>query len=447
LAAALLAACSGSGGAGYGDPNADLPAAKPFSDLELASLRDDFGDLPLVAPPDPSNAFAADRAAVELGHKLFFDTRVSANGQVSCATCHIPGAGFQDDRDNTSLGLDFTGRAAPSVLNVAYGANGEPAVWQFWDGRKDSLWAQALGPPESAVEMGSTRSRVALLIYDKYRAEYEAAFPLYSPMPSLREAADGAPVVAEDVGPNSSEAGQQAWHELGVKSPQLQAAVTRIFVNFGKALAAYQSRLFNRNSRFDKFRDALAEGFSDSGHLSAAEIEGLKLFIGKAGCASCHRGPNLTDGKFHNIGVAQDAPHVAALDNGRADGIGKVEADEFNCLSQWSDQADPDQCEVSRLADGDEQLQAALGAFKTPSLRGVTRTAPYFHTGGSSTLAEVIELYDRGGAESGFAGRLDDNISELQLSDHEKQRLLEFLGALDGEGPPSELTVDPELAK
>jgi cytochrome c peroxidase len=447
LAAALALGCGSSGTHGYADlPSDSEPGELRFSDLELASLRDDFGDLPRSAPADPSNAFASEPLAAKLGQKLFFDPRVSSTHGVSCATCHIPEAGFQDNRDNTSQGLDFTSRHAPSVLNSAYGAGaGEPATWQFWDGRKDSLWAQALGPPESSVEMGGARSRVALLIYDKYRVEYEAAFPPYSPMPRLRDVATGEPLVSEDAGPHGSEQGQSAWSELGLGNPKLQADITRVFVNFGKALAAYQSLLVSRGSRFDQFRGALLEGFADNGHLSANEIEGLRLFIGKAACASCHRGPNLSDGKFHNIAVPQTAPHVAAVDQGRADGMTTVASDEFNCQSQWSDQSEPLQCSIAALDQSAEELQAAVGAFKTPTLRSVSMTAPYFHTGGSATLADVIELYTRGGAESGYSGERDANIAPLELSAEEQQRLIDFLGALDGEALPRELIEAPIL--
>ena len=110
---------------------------------------------------------------------------------MSCATCHIPSKGFQDDRSNTSQGIGFTSRHAPTLFNAAYGASGSGTVWQFWDGRKDSLWAQALGPPENPLEMGSTRCKIALFLYDKYRSDYE---PVFGPMPALRDDT-GAPLI------------------------------------------------------------------------------------------------------------------------------------------------------------------------------------------------------------------------------------------------------------
>jgi cytochrome c peroxidase len=100
---------------------------------------------------------------------------------------------------------------------------------------------------------------------------------------------------------------------------------------------------------------------------------------------------------------------------------------------------------VAALDVAEEQEQAALGAFKTPSLRSVASTAPYFHTGTATTLAEVIEHYAKGGAESGYVGKLDDNITALKLTDQEKQQLVDFLGALEGEPLPDELTHPPPL--
>jgi cytochrome c peroxidase len=446
LAALLALGCSSARTGGYSDPMPETASAvSSFSDLELASLRDDFGNLPALAPDDVSNAFAGNAAAAKLGQQLFFDTRFSANGQVSCATCHIPEAGFQDNRANTSQGIAFTGRHAPTLLNAAYGyGDDQHPIWQFWDGRKDSLWSQALGPSEAAIEMGSTRSHVALLIYDKYRATYASVFGDTAPLPELRDSS-GQPVVDENAGPNADAAGQQAWQALGRDAPDLQRSITRVFVNFGKAIAAYESLLVSRNSRFDQFREALVEGFTDSGHLTESELQGLKLFVSKAACASCHRGPNLTDGKFHNIGVPQTGSHIAEQDAGRADGMTRVKSDEFNCQSAWSDAPDPSACAVAALELGEQQEQAALGAFKTPGLRSVADTAPYFHTGGAATLLDVIEHYAKGGAESGYVGKLDDNVTALELSDQEQQQLVDFLGALQGEPLPGDLMRAPAL--
>ena len=449
---ALTASCSDGRVVGYATPvdGTVTDALTSLSDLERAILIKDFGRLPSVAPRDVSNAVAGDGMAANLGRALFFDARYSLGGSVACATCHIPGAGFQDNRGNTSRGVDFTERHAPSVLNAAFGsAEGAGSVWQLWDGRKDSLWAQALSAPENAVEMGGSRSRVALLIYDKYRVAYEAAFPKDSPMPKLRDAS-GAALIDESGNPHAQGAALQAWQKLTRDNPALGRAVTRVYVNFGKAIAAYESRLISRNSRFDQFRDSIGEGYDGGNHLTASELRGLKLFVGKAGCSSCHRGPNLTDGKFHNIGIAQTGPHVPAVDRGRADGLLQVKDDEFNCRSEWSDVPDPKACAVWALDASDARVQAGLGAFKTPTLRDVARTAPYFHTGNAASLFDVVNHYANGGDQGGFQGTLDENLGPLRssgLTELEKHDLVDFMSALDGEPLPDQLTQPPELPK
>jgi len=443
---ALSAGCGNGRVAGYTSPEDESAGGtSTLSDLERASLIKDFGQLAAVAPVDVSNTVSADAAAAKLGQALFFDPRYSSDGKVACATCHIPEAGFQDNRANTSQGIGFTGRHAPTVLNAAFGsAPGERSLWQFWDGRKDSLWSQALGPAESDIEMGGTRCKIALLIYDKYRTTYEAAFPSDSPMPKLRDES-GKALIAEDAAPHAEGDALARWQTLAYESPELARAVTRVYVNFGKAIAAYESLLVSRSSRFDQFRDAVAEGTYGGGHLSASELRGFKLFIGKGGCSSCHRGPNLTDGKFHNIGLAQTAPHVPAVDRGRADGLVRVVTDEFNCQSEWSDAPDREACAAAKLDVSEDRIQAGLGAFKTPTLRSIARTAPYFHTGSAATLLDVVDHYARGGDDGNFEGSLDDNLGPIELSARDQKDLVEFLRTLDGEPLPDDLTQSPEL--
>ena len=120
-------------------------------------------------PSDPSNAVADDPKAATLGHQLFFDSRFSANGAVSCASCHVPAKNFNDGLP-LAHGVGTTARKTMTVAGTAY------SPWLFWDGRKDSQWAQALGPMESPVEHGGTRTQYAHLIDEFYRTEYEAVF-------------------------------------------------------------------------------------------------------------------------------------------------------------------------------------------------------------------------------------------------------------------------------
>src|SRR5215208_26434 len=130
-------------------------------------------------PADPSNRYADDSAAARLGHRLFFDTRLSATGEVSCASCHVPNQDFQDGRPR-GVGVGTAARRTMPVAGTAYGA------WQFWDGRADSQWGQALGPLESAVEHGGDRTQYAQLVAAEYRREYEAVF---GPLPARRSRA------------------------------------------------------------------------------------------------------------------------------------------------------------------------------------------------------------------------------------------------------------------
>jgi cytochrome c peroxidase len=406
---------------------AQAPVAA-LSDEELTRVRSTLGTLPAAPPADPTNRYADDPAAAALGQKLYFEVRYSSNGKVSCATCHDPRSGFQDARANTSLGIDFTGRHAPTVINSAFGSGHGPA-WQFWDGRADSQWSQALGPPESAVEMGGTRTRISLMMFDHYRSEYQAVF---GPMPALRDAA-GRPVAADLAMPGTSE-----WSALPAS---VRHDITGVYVNFGKAIAAYERKIVSRNSRFDAFLTDLQAGARDSDHLDAEEKLGLRVFVGKGRCVACHSGPNFSDWKFHNIGAPNVGEHVKQQDRGRADGALTARRGEFNCASEWSDEAEKSRCAVNGLAAEDRDL----GAFKTPGLRDVSKTGPYMHTGFVATLADVVDYYDMGGAEGGFLGTVDKDVKKLGLTDAEKSALVAFLHALDGQPLPPALTEAPAV--
>lgn len=387
-----------------------------FSDKEIEIILAWLGPLPDQPPADLSNAFADDPDAAALGQKLFFDARYSGNGSISCATCHEPADGFGDSRANTSQGMSVTGRASIALFNGAYGAAAEHDTnWQLWDGRADSQWGQALGPPESAVVMGGTRSAIALLIYDEYASEYEAVF---GALPTLRDK-EGAPLVAPTLKP-----GEEGWDAL---SEQDQDAVTEVYVNFGKAIAAYERLLVSRDSRFDQFWRSLADGELDEEVLSAEERHGLRVFIGKGRCLGCHSGPNFTDNQFHNIGVAQSGENIPENDEGRAAGIDKLVASGFNCASRWSDHPNPEECAVETIQQGE------LGAFKTPTLRSVGLTPPYMHTGNFPSLEAVVQHYDLGGAPNGaFDGVRDELMRPLSLDARERQALVAFLHALEG---------------
>lgn len=400
-----------------------------FSPGEIDTILTWLGPLPAAPPPDPTNAYADDPGAAVLGQILFFETGFSGNGMVSCATCHVPQTGFADGEGGTSVGIDRTGRSTMSVLNSGYGSASEAETnWQYWDGRCDSPWCQALVAAENDIDMGGARSDVAVLIFDQHRAQYEAVF---GSMPELRDAAGDSVVSA------GSRPGDPEWEAL---SPDVRDGVTQVFVNFGKAVAAYERRLISRGSRFDQLWEELAGGAEDSDALTEQEKQGLRVFIGSGRCLGCHGGPNFTDGQFHNIAVPQEGDDIATSDPGRAEGLAEVIEQEFNCAGPWSDHPDKGTCAVSTL----EMAMGELGAFKTPSLRGIASTAPYMHTGNFASLDSVVRHYDIGGAPSGtFDGTRDELMRPVGLTAAERRALVAFMEALEGEPIDSTLMSAP----
>ncbi|PYP77050.1 MAG: hypothetical protein DMD35_16570, partial [Gemmatimonadetes bacterium] len=300
--------------------------------LSLASLG------PL--PDDPSNKFANQAGAAALGEKLFSDTRLSGNGKVSCATCHLPQKDFQDGTP-LAHGVGTTNRRTMPVAGTAYGA------WFFWDGRTDSQWSQALGPLESAVEHGGTRTQYAHTIAAHYRAEYEQVFGV---LPELK----GLPAQA---GPVADTAWRAAWTRIPAAR---QGDISRVYANIGKAIAAFERRIGYAPTRFDRYVDAELAGraHDSTSSLSDDEVAGLKLFIGKANCVNCHNGARLTDDHFHNTGVTASSL-VSAVDSGRAVGVRQALSAEFACTSTYSD-AKPDDCAELRFAttEGEELVRA-----------------------------------------------------------------------------------------
>jgi cytochrome c peroxidase len=387
-----------------------------WSAAEQAMLRS--LSLSSLAPlsTDLSNRYGDTPAAASLGRDLFFETRLSGNGKVSCATCHAPAHDFQDGTP-LAAGMGTTDRRTMPIAGTAH------SPWQFWDGRADSQWGQALGPLESAVEHGGSRTQYAHVIAGHYRADYEA---LFGKLPDLT----GLP---ERAGPVADSSANKAWQHM---PPARRDEITRVYANIGKAIAAYERRITVAPSRFDRYVDAQLAGKSHTveSALSSDEEAGLKLFIGKANCVNCHNGPLLTDNHFHNTGVPASAA-VAAVDSGRATGARQAIAGEFNCTSRYSD-AKPEDCGELRfaVASGAELVRA----YKTPSLRNVTGRSPYMHAGQITTIDAVLEHYSN--APTAPFGRSE--LEALHLSAAERQQLKAFLGALTSPlaAPPGYLT-------
>ncbi len=391
------------------------PVITPAERAALLLLAPD----PLPAPPtDVSNSFADNPAAASFGQALFYDKSFSGplldtdndgslgtlgmagqTGRVACAGCHIPAGGFSDTRSGQlqiSLGAGWGRRRAPSLLDVGQ------AKIVMWDGKHDALYNQPFGPLETVVEMNSSRLFMAEQIFTEYRAQYEAVF---GPMPSLDDPSqfptlsatltgcqpqnqtDPAPVCD---GTFHGSPGDKA--EYDSMTTANQTAVTRVVVNAGKAIGAFERLLTCGSSPFD----AWMHGGTP---VSRAAQRGAALFVGSAGCVTCHSGPFMTDQQFHNVGLEPQLVQQAFTDSndqGAATGIATAIADPLNTLGPFSDGSD------GRLPA--MVTPAMAGAFRTPILRCVSMRPTFMHTGQIGTLADVVAFFNVGGNYTGYPG-------------------------------------------
>lgn len=408
-------------------PPVALPVELTDGEIEMLRTLTPLGD----PPSDPTNQHDGDSRAARLGHALFFDTRLSANDAISCATCHDPRQRFIDRRE-VAEAIGKGTRNTPTLLNVAH------QRWFTWDGRDDSMWAQALEPMEHPLEMGGNRVAIVRLI-DRdpaYRTAYERVFGPLPPLDQTRIAgpripAEGRPPRADVPDPEADPLAQ-AWHRMRELD---QDRVNRVFANVGKALAAYQRLLTDTNAPFDRFVAGLsADGTASTVPLSAAELRGLKLFLGKGGCIGCHHGPMLSDGEFHNIG-APTPDGGLPRDAGRYAGIDLLKGSEFRAAGPYSDAPESSRAVVSEaLVNSPENW----GAFRTPSLRGVGATAPYMHAGQFATLHDVVRFYSTLEGASQLDHHQESLLAPLHLTDEEIDDLVAFLETLTGQGPSSE---------
>lgn len=394
IAAAVLATAV----AGWSWLDVERPTWNPTEIKLIGSLS--LSTLPKL-PPDPSNAVGDNPAAAALGKALFFDTRLSGNGKVACASCHLPDRQFQDGTP-LATGMGQTNRRTMPIAGTAY------SPWLFWDGRKDSQWSQALGPLESLVEHGADRTQIARLVAASYAGDYEAVF---GPVPEVA-------ALPEHASPLGTEAAQAAWTSL---DEQQRDEVNRVFANVGKAIAAFERTIEPRRTRFDAYADAVLAGRSTAGLLTPTEVDGLRLFVGKGECTNCHNGPLLTDQHFHNTGV----PAVVGLpeDQGRIVATAQVLADPFNCLGAYSDASTTDCAELRYM---DREGEDLVRAYKPPSLRGVSERAPYMHAGQIATLAAVVSHYN----EAPAAPLGHSELNPLAMSEAELAALEAFLETL-----------------
>lgn len=354
-------------------------------------------------PKDPSNSMADNPIAAELGHRLYFDTRLSSNSAVSCATCHQPELMFTDGL-RLAMGKNIGPRHTPSLVGLSH------SPWFYWDGRKDSQWSQALAPWEAAVEHDIDRVSIIKMVAEDpiYRQLYEK---LFAPLPDLSTVSAASPL--------GNETAQENWLAL---TPELQNRLSDIFANLGKSLAAYQRLIQPGEAEFDDYADAvaIAPNTQQQASFSNTEIAGLKLFIGKAQCISCHNGPLFTNHEFHNTGVSPVLGQLPPM--GRYDGIRTARLDPFNCIGAYSD-AEASECLELRFARDSNDL---VGAQKTPTLRNINLTAPYMHGGQIASLHEVIEHYN----EAPVSMLSHNEAKPLGLREIEIRQLEEFLSTL-----------------
>jgi len=314
------------------------------------------------------NELTADRIA--LGRKLYFDTRLSKDGTLACATCHDVSRGFTDHRSvSEGIGDHLGKRSAPTTMNAAL------MQTQFWDGRAPSLEEQAKLPILNPIEMGHPDAASAMAAVNTDPA-YVGLF-------------------------------QKAYG----RAPN--------YDDLGRAIASFERTLIFLDAPFDRFAGG------DSRAISTAAQRGLDLFNGKARCVSCHMinssNPLGTDNLFHNIGVSARKQNFEAL-AGKALGVLKENSD-TGALDKLA--IETDMSELGRFLV--TKKRGDVGAFKTEQLRNVGLTAPYMHDGSLKTLWDVMDHYNKGGETNAY---LDGGIEPLNLSESEINDVVAFLFTL-----------------
>ncbi|MBL8600307.1 MAG: hypothetical protein JNK72_00130 [Myxococcales bacterium] len=382
------------------------PPREPVERVDGRFTRDQWEQLVAMAapgapPPSPSNRYADSPEAARLGAALFSDPGFSANGQISCVSCHDPQRGHADGRP-TALGLERGPRNTPAIALSAW------QRWQFWDGRADSLWAQALGPVENPSEMGFDRVALAHRLATTHRAAWEA---VYGPLPALDD---------RERFPPHGAPGMPAWEAM---APADRETINRLYVGFGKAIEAFERTLRLRPSAFDRY---LA---GDRAALSEEARDGLRRFV-EFGCNQCHHGPTLSDGAFHNIAMPTGRSDGQG-DEGRLAGFAAWRESPFRRDGAYSDQPSLGPATAHRAP-----FDAMRGQFRTPPLRGVGQTGPWGHGGTFTDLPAIIDHYARVSGEPthpGSVGPLDPHLGMFHMDATALNSLSAFLRALNPE--------------
>jgi cytochrome c peroxidase len=355
--------------------------------LSLGAMALLVCDMSLANPPLglPAVPVPADNpqtpAKIALGDKLFHDKRFSATGKVGCVTCHDQSRAFSDSPKRVSVGVNgLTGtRNAPTVVNAAY------MKTQFWDGREPSLEAQSHQPFVNPVEGGLANHDPILKIV-RADPDYVQAFQIV----------------------------------FGKSNTDI--TLTEV----GQAIASFERTLISGDSAFDRFHFS-----GETSALNAQQQRGFDLFLNKGRCVSCHTIEQdqalFTDSSFHNIGIGinqiqdQVRPLASAF----------LEAKRKGADVDKTVLTDPKSSELGRFAVTDDI--STVGAFKTPTLRNIARTAPYMHDGSLATLREVVVHYNLGGKSQDketVNPYISGGIRPLALTEQEIDDLVAFLEAL-----------------
>ena len=310
---------------------------------------------------------------ISLGQRLFFDRRLSVDGTVSCRTCHDPAFAFTD-RKPTSVGIKgrVGQRNAPTVLNALYNKT------QFWDGRVNTLEEQAALPIVNSVEMAQPNLDAAVAQIATV-AEYQHAF-------------------------------QQVFHRPP-NGPDLL-----------RAIASYERTQLAFDCPFDHFIAG------DKNAIDASARRGWDLFNTQARCNKCHALTDtqrdvtvFTDNDFHNIGIGIIRHNVVALAR-QAEQL--INSGDTSAIDRAAIQTD--MSALGRFLITKKEKDIA--SFKTPDIRNVLVTGPYFHDGSQETLWDVIDHYNKGdGLQNPY---LDEDIQPLALTESEIDDLVAFMASL-----------------
>lgn len=351
-----------------------------FTPAERAQILA-HGPWPPPVQRDSSNRVQGRPAAVAWGRELFHDARLSRDGRMACASCHIAAFAFQDGRE-TSAGRAGGVRNTPSLLNAA------GRRWFGWGGASDSLWAASLVPLLDADEMGHDLASLAAharedpALARRYRRVFGSALP------------------ADDA---------------------------RLATDLAKVLAAYQATLVSPRTAFDDFRDALARGDVKAAARYPLDAQrGLRLFVGAGRCSVCHAGPAFTNGEFADIGV----PFFLAgggVDPGRHGGLQALLASPYNRLGAFNDAGRADPAAVTTQHVVLEHRH--FGEFRVPGLRQLVRSAPYMHNGSLPTIEDVVQHYSQLNEERLHADG-ERILRRLDLTSEQSADLAAFLRSL-----------------